>query len=175
MRLSGGLRYMRGEDYRAVELPYAGGQLAMLVLLPEEGKYSDVQARLNPGLVNATAAALQSGDVNLRMPKFKFDWTAADLPGNLKSLGMADAFSMAADLSGMDGDLDLFISAILHKAFIAVDEAGTEAAASTVVIVSRKALPVDPVDMLIDRPFFFLIRDNPTGTILFLGRVMNPA
>jgi serpin B len=175
MVLPGRFRSMRGEGYRAVELPYAGGQLAMLILLPDDGKFSDLEARLDPGLTDATVAALQSGEVNLWMPKFIFQWAAADLPGKLKSLGMVDAFSMAADFSGMDGELDLFISAILHKAFIALDEAGTEAAASTVVVVSEKSLPVNRMDIKIDRPFFFLIRDNPTGTILFLGRVMNPS
>jgi serpin B len=175
MVLPGRFRSMRGEGYRALELPYAGGQLAMLILLPDEGKFPDVEARLDSALVSATVAKLQSGESLLRMPKFKFDWSAAKLPGSLLALGMVDAFSMAADFSGMDGDLDLFISAILHKAFIVVDEAGTEAAASTAVIVSEKSLPLNIIDLQIDRPFFFLIRDNPTGTILFLGRVMNPA
>ena len=175
MRLAGGLRSMQGEGYRAVELPYAGGELSMLIFLPDDGEFHNVEARLDAGRVTGTMDALQGGDVVLHMPKFKFDWTAEDLSGNLRLLGMVDAFTMDADFSGMDGDLDLFISAVLHKAFIAVDESGTEAAAATVVIVTRKGLAGNPVEFTIDRPFFFLIRDNPTGTILFLGRVTNPA
>jgi serpin B len=175
MHQTAGLRGMRGEGYRAVELPYAGNQLSMLILLPDEGKFDDVEAGLDSKLVNAAVAGLQPGEVVLALPKFKFDWTAEALPEAFASLGMTDAFSMAADFSGMGGDLDLYISAILHKAFIAVDESGTEAAASTVVIVSEKALPAGPVEFRVDRPFFFVIRDNPTGTILFFGRVMNPS
>jgi serpin B len=174
MNQTTGLRSMQGDGYRAVELPYAGNQLSMLILLPNEGKFGDVEARLDQRLVDAAVAGLQPGEVFLALPKFKFDWTAENLPEAFASQGMTDAFSMAADFSGMDGKLDLYISAILHKAFIAVDESGTEAAASTVVIVTEKALPAKPVEFRVDRPFFFLIRDNPTGTILFLGRVMNP-
>jgi serine protease inhibitor len=95
----------------------------------------------------------------------------------LKALGMRDAFDpQAADFSGMDGRRDLYITDILHKAYVAVDEAGTEAAAATAVIVSPTSIqPAPPIAFTVDRPFFFIIRDNPTGTILFLGRVMNPA
>jgi serpin B len=81
-----------------------------------------------------------------------------------------------ADLSGMDGARDLYLSQVLHKAFVAVDEAGTEAAAATVVIVEASSMPVSsPIEFKVDRPFIFLIRDNTSGTILFLGRVLNPA
>jgi Serine protease inhibitor len=82
-----------------------------------------------------------------------------------------------ADFSGIDGARDLYISLILHKAFVSVDENGTEAAAATVVVVNAMAMPgspVEPFQFKADRPFLFLIRDNPTGTILFVGRVMNP-
>jgi serpin B len=87
---------------------------------------------------------------------------------------MPVAFSPAADFSGMTGNRDLAITDILHKAFIAVDEAGTEAAAATAVIVGESSAPESPVDVTLDRPFIFLIRDIETGTILFVGRVVNP-
>jgi serpin B len=169
------LPVMQGEGYSAVELPYAGRQLSMLILLPDEGKFEDVQNRLDAEMLNTTLSALEWSEVVLSMPKFKFEWSTG-LTGGLAALGLSDAFDPAsADFSGMDGARDLYISNILHKAFVAVDEAGTEAAAATVVIVGATAIqPTLPVEFNIDRPFFFLIRDNPTGTILFLGRVTNP-
>ena len=90
---------------------------------------------------------------------------------------MPDAFDPdRADFSGMDGARDLFISDVLHKAFVAVDEKGTEAAAATAVIMELTSAPADePISFTIDRPFLYLIRDGQTGTILFLGRVVNPA
>jgi len=174
MGLQTGLRSMQGTGYRAVEIPYVGGQLSMLILLPDEGKFQDVEGRLDRALAEKAVSGLQPGQVYLSMPKFKFEWMAARLTDDFASLGMVDAFTRDADFSGMDGTLNLFIQAILHKAFVGVDEFGTEAAAATVVIMRMKSGPVRPTEFRIDRPFFFLIRDNPTGTILFLGRVTNP-
>jgi serpin B len=177
MSQQGNLRCMSGTDFRAVELPYVGWQLSMLILLPDEGQFDGVESRLNAGLLAGAVDGLQGRQAFLTMPKFKFEWSA-ELSDGLQALGMRDAFDpSSADFSGMDGERDLYISKILHKAFIAVDEAGTEAAAATVVIVGAMAAPepVEPLEIKIDRPFFFLIRDNPTGTILFLGRVMNPS
>ena len=169
---------MLGEGYRAVALPYAGGQLSMLVLLPDEGKFADVEARMNSGLVADTVAALQPVEVDLSLPKYTFTWST-ELSAQLKLLGMTDAFDPdRADFSGMDNARDLYISLILHKAFVAVDEEGTEAAAATAVVMEAMAMPgnpVQPMEFKADHPFIFLIRDNPTGTILFVGRVMNPA
>ncbi|MBN1439778.1 MAG: serpin family protein [Anaerolineales bacterium] len=166
---------MHEDGFTAVELPYAGSQVSMLFLVPDEGRFREVESRLDAGWLDAAVASLKSGRVDLMLPKFRFDWTAEGLPQAFQSLGMAEAFTMNADFSGMDGELDLYICAILHKAFVAVDEAGTEAAASTVVVMFEKAAQMSSASITIDRPFFFLIRDNPTGTILFLGRVMNPA
>jgi len=91
-------------------------------------------------------------------------------------MGMPAAFSESqADFSGMDGAKDLYISDVVHKAFVSVDEAGTEAAAATGVVMTATAMPMEVKQMTIDHPFIFLIRDNPTGTVLFIGRVMNPA
>jgi serpin B len=175
MRVQTDLRTMDGNGFRAVELPYAGGQLSMLVLLPEEGRFDDVETGLDAGVLAETLAGLRPDPVFLTLPKFKFEWEAKDLPEDFMALGMTDAFSGAADFSGMTGKPELFIGAILHKAFVGVDEAGTEAAAATVVVMDRAAAPMDPVEFRVDRPFLFVIRDNPTGTILFLGRVMDPS
>jgi serpin B len=130
---------------------------------------------LTVGQLDQAIGALQSMQVDLSLPKFKFDWSAA-LPDALKALGMTDAFDDQADFSGMDGAKDLYISNVLHKSFVAVDENGTEAAAATAVAVAGMAAPVqqNPVEFKADRPFLFLIRDNPTGTILFMGQVMDP-
>jgi serpin B len=165
---------MKGEGFQAVELPYAGGQLSMLILLPDAGSFGDVEARLDAELINSVVSSLRWGEVILTMPKFKFEWSRG-LAEGMNALGMQDAFNPgAADFSGMDGKRDLFITNILHKSFVAVDEAGTEAAAATVVIVGATAIQPAPIEITVDRPFFFLIRDNPTGTVLFAGRVMNP-
>ena len=169
-------RYAEREGVQALELPYAGGQLSMLILLPEAGRFDDVQASLDLEQLDALIAGLQYQDVELWLPKFKYEYSLA-LKDSLVQMGMTDAFDVAkADFSGMDGARDLYIGAVLHKAFVAVDEAGTEAAAATVVIMQAASLPSgSPIQFKVDRPFFFLIRDNPSGAILFLGRVMNPA
>jgi len=92
----------------------------------------------------------------------------------LTQMGMGVAFSDSADFSGMDGKRDLLIQDVLHKAFVSVDEEGTEAAAATAVIVGLTAMPANPKIMTIDQPFIFLIRDIQTNSIVFLGRVLNP-
>jgi serpin B len=178
MYQSNSLEAMLGDGYRAAALPYAGGQLSMLVLLPDEGRFSDLEGRLNARLVAETVAAMQPVEADLSLPKYKFEWST-ELSSELKALGMTDAFDPdRADFSGMDAARDLYISLILHKAFVSVDEQGTEAAAATAVVMEAMSMPgspVQPMEFKADHPFIFLIRDNPTGTILFVGRVMNPA
>jgi len=112
--------------------------------------------------------------VNLTMPKFEFE-SEFSLKKILTAMGMPVAFSADADFSGMTGNRDLFIDDVLHKAFVSVDEAGTEAAAATAVIMTLTAVPAPPVEVTVDRPFIFLIRDIETGAILFVGRVVNPS
>ncbi len=169
-------RYAEGDGLQALELPYAGVQLSMLILLPEAGKFDDIQTSLSTDQLDALVAGLQYQDVQLWLPKFKYEYSLS-LNDSLLQMGMTDAFDEnRADFSGMDGARDLYIGAVLHKAFVAVDEAGTEAAAATVVIMQAASMPQgSPIEFRVDRPFFFLIRDNPSGAILFLGRVMNPA
>ena len=107
------------------------------------------------------------------MPKFKFE-SEFSLADTLAEMGMPIAFSDAADFSGMTGNRELCISDVVHKAFVAVDEAGTEAAAATAVVMELTAVPEPPVPVTIDRPFIFLIRDIETAAILFVGRVLSP-
>jgi serpin B len=113
--------------------------------------------------------------VELSVPKFTFE-SEFNLSETLAEMGMPSAFSGEADFSGMTGARDLFISDVVHKAFVAVDEEGTEAAAATAVIMAEMAAaPIeDKVIMKLDRPFLFLIRDDDTGTVLFAGRLLNP-
>ena len=167
------LGYMEGDGYQAVELPYDGQELSMVILLPEEGAFNTFENNLNIAFVNPVLDNLELQRVALTMPKFEYE-SAFGLKDALTTLGMGVAFTPDADLSGMDGKHDLFIQDVVHKAFVAVDESGTEAAAATAVIVGLTAMPAEPVTMTIDRPFIFFIRDIQTGSIIFIGRVFNP-
>ena len=174
MRQLKSFRYAEGTNYKAVELPYDGNQLSMLLVLPGADQFASFEAALNSQLLKDIIGKLQPAQVNLTMPRFKIE-SQYSLKAALANLGMAAAFSPSeADFSGMDGQRDLYISDVVHKAYVSVDEAGTEAAAATGVIMSTTSLPVNIKDVTLDHPYIFLIRDNPTGTILFMGRVMNP-
>jgi serpin B len=165
--------YAEGEGYQAVELPYDGSQLSMVILLPEPGNFASFEQSLDADYVGAILTALADKQVALTMPKFEFE-SEFSLTDTLAAMGMPVAFSDKADFSGMTGNRELSITDILHKAFVSVDESGTEAAAATAVVVGLTAVPAQPVQVTLDRPFIFLIRDIETGTILFVGRVMNP-
>jgi serpin B len=165
--------YTEGGGYQAVELPYDGGELSMVILLPEAGQFEAFEETLNAQQVRDIVSGLQPTEVALTMPKFEFD-SKFKLNDTLADMGMPIAFTENADFSGMTGRPELFISEVVHKAFVAVDEAGTEAAAATAVIMDLTAVPDPPVEVTIDRPFVFLIRDIETGAILFVGRVLNP-
>ena len=165
--------YTEGEGYQAIELLYDGGELSMVVFLPEAGKFEAFEEGLQAQQVCDIISSLQPTQVALTMPRFEFD-SEFSLKDALAEMGMPIAFSGAADFSGMTGKPELCISDVIHKAFVAVDEAGTEAAAATAVIMKLTAVPEPPVEVTIDRPFIFLIRDIETGAILFIGRVLNP-
>ena len=171
--------YAAGDGYQMIELPYAGSEFAFTVILPDAGRFEMVEQELDPAMLANALAQLDGRDLILSMPKFEFD-SSARLGDPLKALGMTDAFDPV--LANFDGMLDasatepLFISEVVHKAFISLDEEGTEATAATAVIMAAGAgAPGDePLEVRIDRPFIFLIRDTQTGAILFMGRVMNP-
>ena len=166
--------YAEGEGFQALELPYDGGELSMVILLPESGSFDEFERSLDVGLVNGAIGDLVFQKVALTMPKFEFD-SSFGLVETLAGMGMPIAFSGAADFSGMTGNRDLFIANVVHKAFVSVDEAGTEAAAATAVIMEMTATPQPPLEVTVDRPFIFLIRDIETGTVLFVGRIMDPS
>mgnify|MGYP001148779518 CR=1 FL=1 len=166
--------YAEGEGYQAVELPYDGQELSMVILLPDAGEFETFEASLTDDWLSATLGRLDRRQVALTMPKFEFD-SGFSLNDALTAMGMEDAFSGAADFSGMTGDRDLFISSVIHKAFVSVDEEGTEAAAATAVVMMESAAPSEPVEVTVDRPFVFAIRDIETGALLFFGRVVDPS
>ena len=170
----GSLRYAKADGYQAVELPYQGGQAAMLLIVPDLGHFSDVQQALTADALDNIESALQPKQVQLTLPKFKYE-SSLGLADTLGQMGMPDAVNPdKADFSGMDGAHDLYVSAILHKAYVSVDEAGTEAAAATAVVVGVMAMPVQEVQLTVDRPFIYVIRDTQTGSLLFMGQVTHP-
>ena len=169
------LQYLDGDGYQVVEMPYNGQTLSMTLILPDEGSFETVESTLAGSTVAAMIDGLEVTNVTLSMPRFEFE-SQFNLNAVLQDMGMVDAFSeTSADFSGMDGSTDLYISGVLHKAFVSVDEEGTEAAAATAVIVGTTSVPPPPIPVTLDRPFIFLIRDIPTGAILFVGRVVDPS
>ena len=145
----------------------------MIVVVPDLGTFDAFEAGLTATGIGAILAGADSaaGGGDLSLPKFKFD-TGVRLNDTLSALGMPDAFGSAADFSGIDGGRDLSVQAVVHKAIIAVDEKGTTAAAATGISVMDLALPPS---LVVDRPFLFFVRHNPTGAILFQGRVVDPS
>jgi serpin B len=163
-------RYTEGPDYQAIELPYNGETLAMLILLPRPGSFEAFEAGLNAAWLTMILDALNPQEVTLSLPRFELD-AEFSLADTLATLGMPAAFQPAlADFSGMDGTRNLSIDFVVHKAFVSVSEEGTEAAAATGVGM-RLTLATT---MNVEHPFLFLIRDVATGTILFIGRVVDP-
>jgi len=165
--------YTEGDNYQAIELPYDGQELSMVIILPDPGQFETFEKALEYQKVKSIIESLERQEVRLTMPKFEFD-SSFGLKKTLTEMGMPVAFSEEADFSGITGKKDLFISDVIHKAFVSVDEAGTEAAAATAVIMELTAMPETPVEVTLNRPFIFFIRDIETGAILFVGRVMNP-
>lgn len=174
MREAPTLAYGSGNGWQAVALPYAGRLAEMIVIVPEAGRFAEFEAGLDAETYNQILASMQPRSVQVEMPAFEFTGEFM-LREALRSMGMDEPFTPGlADFSGMTSEEALFISQVIHQAFIGVDEAGTEAAASTAVVMSREAATIPDVVLTVDRPFVFVIRDVPTGTILFLGRVLDP-
>ena len=148
---------------------------SMLIMLPD-GDILEFERSLDRETLESIMGRLMRHNVDLTMPRFEFT-SSFGLADVLRDMGMPDAFDPAsADFSGFTGQLGLFISAVIHKAFVKVDETGTEAAGATAVIMSVESaeMPEVPIELVLDRPFLFLVRDDLTGTILFMGRVANP-
>lgn len=154
----------------ALELPYKGDEVAMLVLAPPVGTLAQFEQSLDAAKLRSFVDALTEGTAAVRMPKFEAR-SQADLKEVLTALGLGVAFTPNADFTGMQAEGGLAITAVVHEAVVKTDEAGTEAAAATAVIVGRVSLPQY---VEVDRPFLYLIRDRATGVVLFLGRVTRP-
>lgn len=174
-----GFNYYENDSLQALELPYKDKELSMIILLPKsDNGLSSLENEMDFEKLSEWTGNLKSTEIDqIYLPKFEFE-ISTNVVDPLKELGMSDAFSnIDADFSKMTGKKELYISKILHKAFIKVDEEGTEAAAATVVVMSDKSIG-EPVQLKIfraDHPFIFMIRENSTGAILFMGRITNPS
>jgi serpin B len=167
-------KYYTEEDFSAIEIPYKKGSLSMLIILPSDNNsFKALNKNISNAVYDKINSALVIKKVKLTLPKFKAT-CEFELSDVLKSMGMQDAFTDKADFSGMTGKKDLKISKVVHKSFINVDEAGTEAAAATAVIIRIKSVPMNVVEFKADHPFMFIIRENTGGSILFAGNVYNP-
>jgi serpin B len=166
----------QGTGWKAAALDYAGGTTSMILLVPDAGTFDAFEQGLTAGGLTTMLTSAQQQACIVTMPRFKFS-TPSSLNSVLAALGMTDAFDPSlADFSGMDGGRDLSVGVVIHKAVIAVDEQGTTAAAATGVGVGvTAAIPEPPPTLVVDRPFLFFIRHNPTGAILFQGRVVDPS
>lgn len=168
--------FVEQDGFRAVWLPYVG-DASMMVLLPD-GDVGDLLGSLDPDSLGRAREARGDFQVELAMPKFEFG-SPSLLSDTLKELGMVTAFitpsgSGGADLTGITDERELYVQEVVHEGFIKVDEVGTEAAAATAIVVGVTSLP-QPTELILDRPFLFLIQHEPTGAILFAGVVANPA
>jgi serpin B len=177
MRRTDGFTYGETERAQVLEIPYQGGGMSMVVVLPKtKGGLAEVES--SEGIEAWTGALQRGAYVAVKLPRFTFS-TGFELTEALKGLGMRRAFDgQAADFSGISAAERLFVGAVLHKAFVAVDEKGTEAAAATAVAIPAAEAPGPertPIPFTADHPFLFLVRHRATGTVLFLGRVADPS
>jgi serpin B len=169
--------FLYGEDggLQILELPYEGDDLVMLILLPRRvAGLAELEKALSPENLDQWIALLREQKIEVFVPKFKLA-SSFSLNETLVSMGMRDAFDQTkANFAGMDGTNLLYISAAIHQAVVEVNEEGTEAAATTGIVMGLKAMPAQPTTFRADHPFIFLIRDNRSGSILFMGRVIDP-
>jgi len=176
MKLTGDdaeFNYAETDEIQILEMPYDGEDLSMLILLPKENDIGTLEDSVTNEKLVEWKNMLNEQRVNIFIPKFKFE-TKYFMAENLKNMGMPTAFTDAADFSGMDGAQSLFISKVIHQAFVEVNEEGTEAAAATAVIFSTESVGPRIPTFRADHPFIFIIQQKDTGNILFIGRVADP-
>ncbi len=166
-------KFLHGKDFKAIRLPYGVGKTSMNIILPDEG--TNINDFINnmdrDDWYNIRDSFKQTDDVEVKLPKFKMEYGIKNLNDSLKALGMEIVFSGSADFSSI-GD-GLFINNVFHKAVIEVNEEGSKAAAATVVEMTSASMQQEPRTFIVERPFFFLITDDVTGTILFMGKVLS--
>lgn len=165
--------WAQGDGWEAVDLSYAGGELAMAVVVPEVGRFAEVEGSCDGAWLGRLLTGFVSEMVQVRMPPWTFR-VRAELKAALTALGMTTAFTADADFSGMTQDEWIGVDEVAHETFIAVDRKGTEAAAATAVIINQPSIPKVRAVVTADRPFLFVIHDVATATPLFIGRVMDP-
>jgi len=165
-------KFIQKDGFSAIEMPYRGKDISMFIFLPEKRDgLPQLESSLTKELIDETIASMETKELGtISIPRFTLTY-GKDISETLKAMGMPTAFG-GADFSGITGDKSLKISAVLHKAFVEVNEEGTEAAAATAVIMTR-ALEIKP-SFIADHPFIFLIRHNKTGCFLFMGRITKP-
>ena len=163
----------RDGKVHALMLPYSGEKLAMLVLLPDAGALAQVEKELSGAQLDRLAAGMKGNMTEVTLPKFKIE-SSFLLKTPLQALGLSGAFAPGADFSGISSEPGFALSEVLHKTFVDVNEKGTEAAAVTVPMAAGSGPPKKNVEFKADRPFLFVIRDLPTKTTLFAGRVVDP-
>lgn len=173
MRQTARFAYGENDQLQILRLPYAGDALSMIILLPKTATLCEVTEGLSARQLRQWIDGLREREVEVHLPRFEMNYTA-ELGPILSEMGMPLAFTPDADLTGIAEVDDLHISGVIHKAWVQVNEEGTEAAAATGVTVGVTALPAPPPVFRADRPFLFLICDDQTQTILFLGRLVRP-
>lgn len=176
MNLEGKFGYAQIDDLQLLSLPYAGDETSMIVLLPDESiDMETFEAKVNSEQVAKWLEQIRPKQTKVALPKFTFD-SEFVLTDTLQSLGMKRAFTDRAELNRMSTHDSLYVSTVVHKAFIEVNEEGTEAAAATGIVVGITSAPVveQAVEFRADRPFLFMIRHNPSGLVLFAGRLDDP-
>ena len=166
---------LKNEEVQIVELPYYQSSIVMDLIAPSDGDWQTFLQNLTLDKLNENFDDLSEARVELSLPKFKIETPEMELINPMKELGLVDVFGMEADLSGISGDKSLYVSTLVQKAFIDVNEAGTEAAAVTLAVVQVKGmLSPETLKISFDKPFMFLLRDTSTSTILFAGQVVQP-
>jgi serpin B len=167
--------YARGTGFQALEVPYGNSWVAMLLLLPDDGKFEIMERSLDVSSALELTRKAHAVEVELALPRFRVESSFA-LREPLKRMGIKEAFAPGADFTRVSREPGFALGNVLHKAVVDVDEWGTEAAAVTAVVMAGSALeePPRPVEFRVDRPFLFLIVDRPTGSVLFMGRVLDP-
>jgi serpin B len=163
------------ERYQAVKLPYQGGNYAMAVIMPN-GDFAEFEQSLDEDALKQILSEFNGifGQVNLGLPKFKSE-KSFNLGDQLKALGIQKAFDpQAADFTGISDKMDLYITDVLHKAYIDVNEEGTEAAAATAIAIGTTSMPADSWDITFDHPFIYVIYETTTNAVVFMGRVVAP-
>jgi serpin B len=176
MHQRGTFNYTENDELQALEMPYEGGRLSMLIILPRANSPAGIEGKLTPEFIRELREGMKPELVDVTVPKFRFE-ASYSLKKPLIDMGMGEAFSGGANFSGITDAERLFISDVIHKTFISVAENGTEAAAATAVIITAASAPGEEPEYKVfraDHPFLFLIVDRKTGAILFMGRLMEP-